>query len=344
MQRVLNVLGGLIVAAWLLPTCLLVSIGPSEIGVRKSLISGVAPGDFGLGYHLDLPLVHSWYRLPRAIHYLDLTGDDGTQRLELRTKENNIIFVSVSVPYRIMDNEAWMIVSSGNLETYRDKVRSTVIGVLREELAQMGNLDVQDTDKRQEITHGLLPRLNQVLKHYHVAADRVVIRSIRFRPEYESQLQNKQFYVVNGRLDEAVRLQSQATQTTETLEKTIERDVYLKTEEWNRKIEELRREYEVEIAEIQAETTKYVTQKRAEADAAYSRLTAEGDLAEARAEALGERLKAQALASKAGRTYSAITAAEQFELGDFTLNSNDPRFLQTFGSMGAWRRFFLGDK
>lgn len=344
LQRVLNVLGGLIVVAWLIPSCLFVTIGPSEIGVRKSLVSGVAKEDFGLGYHLDLPLVHSWYRLPRSIHYLDLTGDDGSQRLEVRTKENNIIFVSVSIPYRIIPNEAWMIVSSGNMETYRDKVKSTVIGALREELAQMGNLDVQDTDKRQEIAGGLMVRLNAALKQYHVAADRVVIRSIRFRPEYEAQLQNKQFYIVSGKLDEAARLQSQATQTTETLEKTIERDVYLKTEDWNRKIEELRRQYEVEIAEVQAETTKYVTQKRAEADAAYARMTAEGDLAESLAEALGERLKAEALASRAGRTYSAITAAEQFELGDITLNSNDPHFLEKFGSMAAWRRFFLGAK
>ena len=344
LNRVLLVLGSIIILAWLVPSCFLVTIGPHEIGVRKSLLSGVIAEDFGFGYHLDLPMIHSWYRLPRTLHYLELTGGktaDGP-RLELRTKENNIIFVSVTVPYRIIEGQAWQIVSSGNLQTYKDKVKSTVIGVLRAALAQMGNLDVQDTDKRQAITDGGLPKLNTALKQYHVVAQRVVIRSIRFRPEYEAQLQNKQFFVVTGKLDQALRLESQASQQTETLEKTIDKDVFLKTEEWNRKIEELRRKYEVEIAEINGETTKYVTQKRAEADASWSKMTAEGDLAEAMAEALGERLKAQALATKAGRTFSAITAAEHFELGEVTLNSSDPRFLQIFGSMSAWRQFFLG--
>ena len=74
-----------------------------------------------------------------------------------------------------------------------------------------------------------------------------------------------------------------------------------------------------------------------------SQATATGDLAEAKAEALGQRLKAKALATKAGRTYSAITAAENFQLGEILLNSNDPTFLVRFGGMKAWRRFFLGD-
>jgi len=342
-NRVVQVAGLVVILAWLLPSCLLISIGPQEIGIRKSLVSGVAQEDFELGYHLDLPILHSWYRLPRQLHYLRLTGDpeDGP-RLEIRTKENNVIFVSVTVPYRILPREGWMLVSEGNDATYPDKVTSTVTGILREELAQMGNMDVQDTDKRQKITREALPKLNTALKQYHVQAQAIVIRSILFRPEYEEQLQNKQYFIVAGRLDEALRQESQATQQTETLEKTIDKDVTLKTEEWNRKIEELRTQYEVEIAEINAEATKYVAQKRASADAAYSIGTAEGDLAEARAEALGEKLKAEALATQAGRTFSAITAAEQFELGDVTLNSNDPRFLQEFASMSAWRRFFLG--
>jgi len=58
-----------------------------------------------------------------------------------------------------------------------------------------------------------------------------IIRSIRFRPEYEQKLQNKQFYIVNGKLDGAMEKVSVARQKTDTLEKTIEKDVALKTEE-----------------------------------------------------------------------------------------------------------------
>ena len=78
-------------------------------------------------------------------------------------------------------------------------------------------------------------------------------------------------------------------------------------------------------------------------NAFYGSAKADGDLAESKAEALGEKLAAQALSSQAGKTFSAITAAENFRLGPVELNSNDPAFLRNFGSMKAWRQFFLGE-
>jgi uncharacterized membrane protein YqiK len=120
--------------------------------------------------------------------------------------------------------------------------------------------------------------------------------------------------------------------------------VKLEVEVWNAKIEEAKTEFEIAIADINADALKYNQKKRSEADAFCSEAEAEGKLAEAKAEALGKKLEAQALSSAAGRTYSAIEAARNFQLGDIELNSTDPRFLQDFGSMEAWRTFFLGSK
>ena len=109
----------------------------------------------------------------------------------------------------------------------------------------------------------------------------------------------------------------------------------------DKKIEEVKSKFELEIGRIQAKASVYVKQKRATADAAFAEKEAEGKLALAKAEALGQKLKAEALASKAGRTFSAIEAVRRFQLGDITLNSFKPSFLNDFASMDAWRRFFL---
>ncbi len=345
MKRIVYILCLFFLAIWLFPKFFLVRIEPWEIGVRRSLTGGIAEEDFSLGYNFSIPLLHSYYRLPRKLLYLEYNEESTKaeqKSLEIRTSENNVIFVDVTVPYRIKEGEAWKIVREGFLDTYRLKVQSTVTGILREKLAEMNNVDIYNSEKRIHLADSILPELNSVLAQYHVVAERVVLRAIRFRPEYEQKLQDKQYYVVQGRLDEALRKESVAVQKTETFEKSIEKEVALKREEWNEKIEQLKTKYELEIADIEAEAVQYDRGKRSTADASFSAAEADGDLAEAKAEALGERLKATALASQAGQTYSAITAAQNFKLGKIQLNSNDPTFLQRFGSMAAWRKFFTG--
>lgn len=343
MWRIINLIAAAFLAMWLAPKFFITHIEPWEIGVRQSVIGGVVEEDFQLGYHLSIVGLHRFHRLPRTIQFLDFSSEPGAEHgsLEVRTKENNIIFVDVSIPWRIKEGEAWRIVREGL--DYEGKAISTAVGILREELAGLSNADVQITEKRLESAKNALPRLNEQLARYHVEGLDVLIRQITFRDQYEEKLQNKQYFVVQGRLDEAKRQESVAVQETDTLEKGIQKDINLKREEWNAKIEELKTKYELEIAALEAEAVLYERKRRSEADATYATMTAEGDLAEAKAEALGEKLKSQALASQAGRTYSAMIAAENFQLGEVDLNSLDPTFLQQFGSMRAWRRFFLGE-
>jgi regulator of protease activity HflC (stomatin/prohibitin superfamily) len=339
-MKAVRVISAIIIGLWMLPKMCLEQIGPDKIGVRKSIEGGVSEEDSLPGWHLSLPLVHGWYELDATLHYLEFNDDQG-QALDVRTKENNIIFIDCVIVYRIIPGEAWMIVREGFADTYPTKVKSAAAGILREKLADLSNIDVQDPDKREAATKVALPAVNQAIRQYHVEATHVTVRAIRFRPQYEEKLQNKQYFVVQGKLDEALQRQSKAAQETDTLEKTIDKDIALKTEEWNKKIEELRAKFEVEIAGIRAEGLTYDRAKRADGDAAFSKAIAEGDLAEAKAQALGEKLRAEALASQAGRTYSAIEAVKNFKIGDILVNSSDPEFLQKCCSMQAWRRFFL---
>jgi regulator of protease activity HflC (stomatin/prohibitin superfamily) len=338
----LNAISLAIILAWLVPHACLEEVPPHRIGVRKSVEGGVAEEDFMPGWHLSLPFLHSWYQLDGVLQYMEF-HDDSATALEVRTKENNIIYIDCVIVFRIKPGEAWKIVREGFADSYPNKVRSAASGELREVLADLTSVDVQDPEKREAATLKALPRLNEAVAQYHIEVTHVTVRAIRFRPQYEEKLQNKQFFVVQGKLDEALQRQSKAAQETETLEKTVDKDIALKTEEWNAKIETERKLREVEIADITAQAMAYDRTKRAEADAIYVKALAEGDLAEAKAQALGEKLRSEALVSKAGLTFSAIEAVRAFKLGDMLLNSSDPTFLERCCSMDAWRRFFLAD-
>lgn len=337
-MKALNIISLVIIGLWIMPKMCLEQVAPDRIGVRKSIEGGIAEADYAPGWHLSVPLVHSWYSLDGTLHYLEFS--DATV-LDVRTKENNIIFIDTVLVYRIIPGEGWMIVREGFVDTYPEKVKSAAVGILREKLADLSNIDVQDPVKRETATKAVLPAVNTAIRQYHVEATHLTMRSIRFRDQYEEKLQNKQYYVVQGKLDEAIQRQSKAAQETETLEKTIDKDIALKVEEWNKKIEELKSKFEVEIAQIEAEGVTYDKKTRAEGDASYAKAQAEGDLAENQAVALGEKLRAEALATRAGRTFSAIEAVRGFQIGDILLNSSDPTFMHRFGSMEAWRKFFL---
>ncbi|MFO0748610.1 MAG: SPFH domain-containing protein [Myxococcota bacterium] len=337
-MKVLNVISAVVIFIWLMPKMCMEQIDPDKIGVRKSIDGGVSEEDFGPGWHLSLPFVHSWYELDATLHYLEFTD---ASALDVRTKENNIIFIDCVIVYRIIPGEGWMIVREGFAGSYDDKVKSAAMGILREKLADLSNIDVQSPAKREAAVAIALPAVNTAIRQYHVEATYLTMRSIRFRDAYEEKLQNKQFYVVQGKLDEALQRQSKAAQETETLEKTIDKDIALKIEEWNKKIEELKSKFEVDIATIDAEGVTYDRKRRADGDASHDQATAEGDLAETQAQALGEKLRSEALATQAGKTFSAIEAVRAFQLGDILLNSADPTFFYRFGSMDAWRKFFL---
>ncbi|MSQ81845.1 MAG: hypothetical protein EXR77_02885 [Myxococcales bacterium] len=338
----LQTLSLLLIASWALPAMLTTYIYPDEIGVRRSLTSGIDDEDFGQGRHFDFAFMHSWYRLPRAVQYVEFSG---TNTLDLRTRENNVVHVDVAVVYRIVPGEAHKVVREGFADSYHTKVQSVCEGFLREHLAQLSNQTVQVSEEREKVAKSAIKALNLQLRQYHmqVVDSGVVIRALQFDPPYEAQLQAKQQYAVQAELDFAFQNESKAKQETDTVQKGIDKDVALEREQWNNKIEEKRKEIEVAIATVKAQALEYDKKVRSEADAEHEKLLAQGERAEAEADALGKKLEADALASKAGKTFSAIEAVRAFKLGNIELNSNDPHFLMAFGSMSAWRRFFLAE-
>lgn len=338
----LQTLSAALIALYFLPNLVTTYVHPDEIGVRRSLFGGIEEIDFGQGRWLDLPLVHSWYRLPRTLHYLEFADTDD---VDVRTRDGNLIHVDLAVLYRIKEGAAHTICREGMAQSYSLRVRSAVEGFLLKHLASMSNKDITDPDVRFQMAHSAIGPLNERLSQYHVQVieEGVVIRAISFDGPYEERLQAKQFYAVQAELDVAEQRRSEAKQATDTVQKGIDKVVVIERESWNERIELARRVTETEIARVEAEALEYDRRVRAEADASYDRLVAEGERAEMEAAALGEKLKAEALTTKAGRIYAAIEAVRAFKLGNIELNSLNPDFLQRFGSMASWRRFFGGD-
>lgn len=342
MMRIINITSVVILVIMMAPSCFMEYVRPGSIGIRRSLEGGIAERDYPVGYHLALPFWHRWHQVDGTLHYLEYSIENNNA-YEIRTKDGNLIQLDLIIPYRISDHKAWEIAQQGYINDYEIKVKSTADGVLRKMLANLSSLDALRTEARETVSAQALPALNEALARYHVEATHVVISGMAFPSHYEEQLQNKQYFVAQGKLAEAQQTESEATQETDTLEKMIAKQVAIKREEWNEQIEKLNAKYSIEIAEIESESAAYVRTKKAEADALFTEMKAEGDLAEAKADALGQRLRSEALATKAGRTFSAIEAARNFKIGELQLNSQHPDFLNRFGSMKAWRVFFLGE-
>ena len=164
----------------------------------------------------------------RALQYLEFTG---TNSLDLRTRENNVVHVDVCLAYRLIPGEAHLVVREGFADSYEVKVRSVTEGFLREHLAQLSNQTVQIPEEREKVAKSAIALLSKMLRQYHVAVapSGVVIRAISFDPPYEAQLQAKQLYAVQAELDTAKQNESKAKQETDTVEKGIDKDVATST-------------------------------------------------------------------------------------------------------------------
>lgn len=255
------VLGALIL--WIAPAMCLAKVGPHEIGVRQSAASGVLAEDLGVGWHWRILGLHKLITLPSPYFLLDFTGDDkGPQRpLQVRTKDNNTVELDVSVPIRIQDGQAHAIVEVGNHTRdgdgrfrYQRLAEETATSVLREELASLDSVGFYSTARRLEVASKALAMLNQQLLPLHLEAQAVLVRSVRFRVEYEKQLQAIQLNEQNKLLDAASQKLATVQQSLDNFVQGTSAQVSSTTQEWIKRQAELERAYQVGLLEV-AEAT-----------------------------------------------------------------------------------------
>lgn len=338
-NKILYSLLGLIVLGMLLASMLFERIEPGEIGVRQTNwgSAGVSEQDFSAGYHLGIIGYHTWHVLDRRTHFLSFADETSQLRdsarfrnsqqeeaLKIRTADNNVVILDVTVAYRIKNNMGNAIVRGGAQHLYRERVSSQVQSVLREELSKLTPEDFQETEKRLASVEAAMPLLAAEIDKYHVEPVSILIRAVRFVDDYEAKLQEKQLLKQQERLATAEQNVEVALEVTGSIEKQTEALEKERRAERDKQLQQLRSDNEVRIEEIRAAARRYENQVRPAADANYEIALAEGKLAIDRAEALRDELRNAALDTAGGRILQARNAAENLQIESVTLNSNDP--------------------
>ena len=131
-------------------------------------------------------------------------------------------------------------------------------------------------------------------------------------------------------------------QATGVIEKVTEAMTKERRADWEKRLQDARSDNEIEVAKILAEAEVYDRTTRSNADADYVTAIAEGELALARSEALRNDLRNKALDTTGGRILLATEAAENLQIRDVTLNSNDPK-VPTILDVGEMVRLLIGD-
>ncbi|HEY0132537.1 MAG TPA: SPFH domain-containing protein [Nannocystis sp.] len=233
------------------PTCFITTVPLGSIGVRSSSLSGVLEADLEPGWHLSVATVHNVTLLPSRYLFLDY-GAEGNQGLQIRTRDNNNVFVDITVPYRIRPEEAHLGMKAGtHTRTPDGKYRfqqlaeNTTVGVLREDLAELTSAEFYNTDKRLEVAARTLQVLNTKLAPINLEAQAVLVRAVSFRPEYEVQLQAIQLNEQNKLLDGARQKVAQQQQLLDNFELQTTALANARQQEWIKKQADLERAYQV---------------------------------------------------------------------------------------------------
>jgi len=246
------VLGAL--ALWIVPWLFFSRVDPGEIGVRRSAAGGVEEDDLTPGWRLRIPGLHKLTYLPSSYFFLDYLPETGAtqEALQIRTKDNNTVTLDVSVPVRIKPGHAYQIVKDGNhvreaggRYRYMRLAEQTAVSVLREELANLDSVGFYSTERRVAVQGKALELLNASLDPLHLEAQAVLIRAVRFRAEYESQLQQIQLNEQNKLLDHARENLAAEQQKLDNYNQGTAAQASSREQDWLKRQAELERAYQL---------------------------------------------------------------------------------------------------
>ncbi len=242
------------VAFWFVSNILVATVGPGDVGVRQSNLTGVLERDLEPGWHFRIAGLHKLIVLPAKFFFLDYTADERNSQgpLQIRTRDNNTVLLDVSVPYRIRVDEAFELVKGGNhVLDGNDRFRfqrlaqDSTVSVLREQLAQLTSREFYTTERRLEVSERTLTALNESLASLHLEAEAVLIRAVSFRPEYENQLQQIQLNEQNKLLDRAREKVANEQQNLDNYVQGTKALASTREQEWVKRLADLDRAYQV---------------------------------------------------------------------------------------------------
>jgi hypothetical protein len=258
-SRISRVICLLALPLWVLPPLLLSNVEPGFVGVRQSAVSGVNKHDMTPGWHWRLPGLHKMILLPSSYFFLDYTNDDASPEvpLQIRTKDNNTVLLDVSVPIHIITSRAHLVVAAGNhvkdsdgRARYVRLAQETTVSVLREELANLDSGGFYSSARRGEVSQRALELLNKALDDLNLEAQAVLIRSVKFRDEYEQQLGQIQLNEQNKLLDNARQRVAVEQQGLDNFVQGTNALASARAQDWIKKQAELERAYQIGMLQV----------------------------------------------------------------------------------------------
>ncbi|MBN2695042.1 hypothetical protein JXR93_10290 [bacterium] len=324
MKKIIIIIAISIIGLIFLNKLFFTTVPVGKVGIKINTWGGLVEEDFEAGLHFALVGVHEWRYLNKTTMFLHFSqsGDEG-EPLIIRTKDNNEIYLDVSIPFKIIKGHAHKLIKGGLERTYQDRMKIITKSVLRAELAKLSPSIIIQTDLREQIAEETLPILNEKLAEINLQAEAILIRSFNFINEkVEKTIQEKQYLRQEKLLKDAQVLENQAKLETNKLETEILNSEKEESEAGNKRIQELQSQYKIVLTKIEAEKNEYEKRTRAEGDAERAVLESQGELFIAESEALKIKLEADILKSKGGKIFIAKQAAENININSLKLNSN----------------------
>ncbi|MFH2044840.1 MAG: SPFH domain-containing protein [Pseudomonadota bacterium] len=286
--------------------CIFYSTGETEVGVRTIKLGifgkkGVDPKVYEPGSTFVFPpLITDWHTFDTKLQNLEFTyhrgrGDRSTRDdLLFKTIDGNDISLDVIIVYRIDPAKAYLIVQNvaRNDKELRDKIVRTItrskprdiFGELKTEEFYVSALREGQAKKAKEVLQAMLEPMGIII-------EKVLTKDYRFNPKYQKAIEDKKV------ADQQVERNKSAQHAA--------------TEEYKRKLEEVRGEVNKIVADVDGEYLK----AKIQVDVYYEKqmLLAEAIKAEGIAEAKGIKEMNDALSSIGGEALVKLEIAEALQ-------------------------------
>jgi len=307
--------------------------------------SGVEPQDLAPGFHFGMPGGTSWHVLDSRTLYLRFGRHElgnPFPSLELRTKDDVELALSVIVPFRVRDGEAHALVRDGFKSTYRQNAKTAIEKVVLERFAELTSEEWFSTDQRNVAAAEALASINESLARIHLVAESVLITDAVFLSLYELKLAEQK---LNGQKLATSRVLARRDERKHSLDveaRAVDAAEAALAAEYDLRLEQAKLELERTVLATVTSVESYKAERRIEADNLYSKAVATGQLAVDQAEALRERLTNEALESTGGRLLLAQEAAGALKFKSITIDASRPDAPNVL-DLDSFVRLLVGD-
>ncbi|MBN1551164.1 prohibitin family protein [bacterium] len=285
----------------MLSGCMVVSTGPTEVGVRTKKIGpnkGIEQTIYSPGAtYFFLPFINDWHTFDTKLVNVEMTFNtnqgDRKRRDDLlfKTIDGNDISLDVIISYRLDPMKAPYILEY--VARDNDQLKDSVIRTIarsrpRDIFGELMTEEFYVSSKRDEKAQQALDELNRMVQSYGIIVEKVLTRDYRFNPAYQQAIEDKK---VADQMAEKNRSSAKAA-----------------TEEYLKKLEEAKGE----VAKMKAKVDGEYTQATIAADAYYEQQSkiAEAIEAEGLADARGIEEMNKALAGSGGEVMVKLKIAE----------------------------------